>query len=156
MAIQIFQNLPTEFFIFLMAMLPLTELRLAIPVGIALGISPQNAFLLATFGNIIPLIFLTWLLPKFFKNLKKIPLLEKYLAKTTAKSKTLQFKGYLGLLLFVGIPLPGTGVWTACIIAEIIQLPKTPAILAILGGITTSAFIITLSTIGVVSFCHFF
>lgn len=152
----LWQNMPTEFLIFLMALLPLTELRLAIPVGIALGCSPQNAFLYAVLGNVAPLLLLSWLLPKVFTKLKKSRLLAGFWAKTLRKSKNLQLKGCLGLLLFVGIPLPGTGVWSACIIAEILQLPKIPAILGILGGITISALIITLSTLGVVNIYHFF
>ncbi len=128
------------------AMLPLIELRGAIPIAINVyKMQPGLALLLGIVGSLLPAIpilyFLKWLEP----YLKKVPELAKLMdnvyTRTRKKGKLVQDYEVLGLILFIGIPLPGTGVWTGMLAAYIFDLPKKLSLLAALFGTTLAGTI---------------
>ena len=110
--------LPAEWLIFFISILPIIELRGAIPVGIAMGLPAWETFLIAIAGNGIVALVLLLALPKFFEFFCRFPrlrpVLDRIVSKARNKGQGMNAKGMVGLLLFVAVPLPGTGVWTGC------------------------------------------
>lgn len=138
---------------FFMAMLPIVELRGAIPVGTALGLSVRYSFFLAVLGNLIPVPFiivfvrrvLTWLQTKS-EWLDK--LINKKLEKTMQQSSIIYKWELLGLAIFVAIPLPGTGAWTGALLAALLDLRLKNAFPAIAVGVLIAGIIISIITYG--------
>lgn len=147
--------LSTEFKVMFTAALPVIEVRGAIPVGIALGMTPIHATILAFLGSMIPVPFILFTIRPIFNHLKKTRTFKKLVNKLTKssldKSGNVQKYGYLGLFIFVAIPLPGTGVWSGSLIASLLDMRfkyTFPTIL--LGNIIASITIMGLS-FGIVS-----
>lgn len=135
------------------AMLPIVELRGAIPVGvIELGLPTVPTYIAAIIGNIIPVPFLILFSKRvltFLSHRKKIgPFFQRILSR--ANEKALKFGKYelLALFLFVAIPLPGTGAWTGSLIAAILQLRLIPSFLVILAGVCAAGIIMSLASAG--------
>lgn len=131
--------------------LPLIELRGAIPVGIALGMSPLHATLLSLVGSMIPVPFILFTIRPIFNYLKETKTFNKLVHKLTHKSMSksgrIQKYGVLGLILFVGVPLPGTGVWSGSLAASLLDMRFKYAFPAILiGNIIAAILIMTLSS----------
>lgn len=138
-----------ELTVVLTATLPIIELKGAIPVGISLGLSPLHAFILSFFGSMLPVPFILFLIRPVFTYLKKTRLF-KYVnsleIKSLKKSDMIQKYRYLGLFIFVAIPLPGTGVWTGSLIASLLDMRFKwvfPAIL--IGNLIAGILIMGLS-----------
>lgn len=145
-----------EIQVFLIASLPIIELRGAIPIGISLGMSPLHAALVCLAGSMLPVPFLLFFLKPFFKKLRCFPIVKKFedwlVNRTERKAKNIKKYSTLGLVLFVAVPLPSTGVWTGSIAAALFNLRIKSAFIAILVGNTIAAFIVTfLSHIAVVN-----
>jgi len=91
-------------------------------------------------------------LEKIFNFLKKIKIFNKIITKienkTLSKKDKLDKYGYLGLLLFVGIPLPGTGAWTGCFLASLLNLDKKKSALAAMGGVLMAGIIMMIISFG--------
>jgi len=143
--------------IFLISTLPIVELRGAIPIGIIeYGIPFQIVFLVAIFGNILPVFFIIWFMEKFvrtrYDNGLKLPkLLHLKLLNTEKKAKNrIEKIGEIALIPFVAIPLPLTGAWTAILVAFIFKIPYKRAIPLIFIGLIISGIIVTLSTLGLI------
>lgn len=135
-----------EIALLIISMLPLIELKGSIPVGIAMGFKPINAYLYSIIGSTIPAIFiLMWIMP-IFSYMKKKDTLKNIArwAEKKAKKKEGKIKKYeyLGLFLFVAIPLPGTGVWMGSLIASILGLNKKKSLLTIAIGNLIAGLII--------------
>ena len=175
-------------YIFLISLLPIIELRGAIPVGAALGIPFYWNYLAAVVGNMLPVPFILLFIPKILDFLARFkafrPIVEwvrkkaqkhsgkivKNTAETSADAvgaegenageaapKKKRFDGvFLGLLLFVMIPLPGTGAWTGALIASLFDLPKRRSFPAILLGVLGAGVIMCLASYGVVGFLKVF
>lgn len=140
---EVFGWLPKEAFAALISMVPVIELRGGLPYAILSGISPFVAFPLCIVANLIPIPFILWFITPIFNAMKKTklfrPLAEK-LEQRAMKKKDSVEKGYFwGLLLFVGIPLPGTGAWTGALIASVLDIPKKKSIPAIFLGVCLAA-----------------
>ena len=140
------------------AALPIIELRGAIPVGISLGMSPAHATIISFIGSIIPVPFILFTIRPIFNYLKKTKLFKKLVHKLTDKSlnksENIQKYGAWGLLIFVAIPLPGTGVWSGSLAAALLNMRFKWAFPAILvGNIIAAGIIMGLSNgvIGVFS-----
>jgi uncharacterized membrane protein len=133
-----------------MAMAPVLELRAAIPYGIlVLDLNPWGVFLIGGIGSFIPAPFIIFLLPKFVDLLFKHSRwmhdhFEKHLKKLHKKhSKNIDAWGSLALILFTAIPFPGTGVWTASMIAFLFKLKAKYTLPAILIGTFVAGVIMT-------------
>ena len=142
---------------FLVGMVPIIELRGAIPIGVGMGLSYFESFICSFIGNIVPIYFIVkyirplfdffgrwkpfriiidWASAKATKNIENNPRLQNFTA--------------LGLFLFVAIPLPGTGAWVGSLIANFLNLPPKKAIPPIVIGVLTAGIIVL--TITAISF----
>lgn len=137
----------------LVAMLPVVELRGAIPYGIVAGLAPWPTFLAAVIGNMIPVPFILLLIRKIFGWLRtfswwkeKIDSLERH---AHLKGRLVQKYRTLGLLILVAIPLPGTGAWTGALVASILDIRLKTAVLTIFAGVIIAGIITMLVTFGV-------
>lgn len=149
---EVFGWLPKEAFAALISMVPVIELRGGLPYAILSGISPYVAFPLCIAANLLPIPFILWFITPIFNWMKTTrlfrPIAEKLEKKAMNKSDKLE-KGYFwGLLLFVGIPLPGTGAWTGALLATLLNVPKKKSIPAIALGVCLAAVLM-----GVLSLC---
>jgi len=139
-------------YVLIISMLPIIELRGAIPVAFALGLPPVQSFLVAIVGNLLPIPFILLLIKKVCEwmktkeKLNKIPL---YLEKKVAQNKEKVTKyGKWGLYIFVAIPLPGTGAWTGALIASFLNFKFKDSIIAIIAGVLTAGLIMAIFSYG--------
>jgi uncharacterized membrane protein len=140
----------------LIAMAPISELRGAIPFGVASGISPGLVYLWSVIGNFIPVLPLLFFL-KYGSEfaMRKIPTIAKILnwvfARTRRKhGEKFETFGFWALLIFVAVPLPLTGAWTGAVIAYLVGMPFKKAVFAILEGIVISGAIVLALTLGII------
>ncbi len=143
---QLLNFLSIELTVMLTAALPIIELRGAIPVGMSLGMSPAHATIISFIGSMIPVPFILFTIRPIFNYLKKTKLFKKLVHKLTDKSLNksgnIQKYGAWGLLVFVAIPLPGTGVWSGSLAAALLDMRFKWAFPAILVGNIIAAVII--------------
>lgn len=146
--------LSVEFTVMLTAALPIIELRGAIPVGISLGLSPIHATFLSFIGSMIPAPILLFSIRPIFNYLKKTKafrnMIDKLTSRSLQKSDKIQKYGFWGLILFVAIPLPGTGVWSGTLAAALLDMRFKRAFPAILIGNAIAAIAIMTLSHGVV------
>jgi len=140
---------------FLLAMLPLTELRGSIPYAIGyLRMGWQEALILSILGNFVPVIPLLFFLERFTERLMKYPRLNRFMTwvfnRTRSKSSSIEKFEAIGLSLFVGIPLPFTGAWSGCVAAYLFRIPMRHSIPAIICGILIAGVLVTLACVGVI------
>lgn len=140
--------------IFILSMVPVIELRGAIPLGFAYGLPMGLNFAVCVLGNILPVPILILFARKvlyFFAKLPKIGhLFQKIIDIGNSKIDRLGKYELLGLFLFVAIPAPGTGAWTGALIATLLQLKLSKAFVAISLGVITAGAIMVLLTYGVI------
>ena len=140
---------------FFISMVPVVELRAGLPYGIALGLEYPLALLAAVVGNILPVPFIIIFVERVFAWIRKhMPALDGFVTrlenKAHLKSEGVQKYGPIALMLFVGIPLPGTGAWTGSLIAALLDLNPRKAIPFIVLGVFLAAAIMTALTYGVI------
>ena len=140
---KVFGWLPKEWFVALVSMVPVIELRGGLPVAYAMGMSIWLALPLCIIANLLPVPFILWLITPIFNALKKTklfrPMVEKMENRAMNKKDSIEKSYFWGLLLFVGIPLPGTGAWTGALIASLLDIPKKKSIPAIALGVCMAA-----------------
>ena len=140
--------------IMLLAMLPLTELRGAIPIGIAMDLNPIAVYIASVIGSTIvsiPLILTFRHILNFFRNIDIfLPLVKKVDSKIETGMKRLKSISILGIILFVGIPLPTTGTWTAAAIASILKMRIKTSLLGVLIGNMMSGIIVSLISLHII------
>ena len=145
--------LPVTWQVFLMSMIPVTELRVSIPIGILLDMSPFAAFFWGVLGNLMPVIPVLTVLPFCYRWACKISFLEKFLpgfvVRCRKQGHQVEKYGALGLLFFVAVPLPGTGVWTGCFVAFLMGINFYYAVAAIFVGTILAGITVTLASVGV-------
>ena len=121
------------------AMVPVLELRGAIPFGLALGLAPGTAYLLSVIGNLIPVPFVMLLVRSVFQWLRRWHWWDRKITwlETRAHLKGRVVKKYRlpGLILLVAIPLPGTGAWTGALVATLLDIRLRVALPCILVGV---------------------
>lgn len=146
---QIHSFVPNELIIALLAALPVVELRAAIPIAVGVfHFSALRAYFFSVVGNLIPLGFLFFLLPKVLVTLSTISpkihqIFERYFFRLSEKhAEALDKYGALFLLVFVAIPHPGGGVWAASLLAILFRLHPRFAVPAIMGGVLVSGLIV--------------
>jgi len=153
---QILGGLGAEPAVLIMSMLPVIELRGAIPAGIALGLSPLHSAILGFVGSTIPVPFILFGIRPVFSYLRKTKLFKGLVDRLTNRSLNnhghkVQKYGSLGLVILVAIPLPGTGVWSGSLIAALLDVRLKWAFPAILIGNLIAAVLIMLLSNGVVT-----
>ena len=140
----------------LVSMVPVIELRGGIPFGVAAGLPVWAAFLAAILGNLIPAPFIIVYIRRIFQWLRlRLPrlnsLVDKLEKKAHLKGQKVSKYKYLGLAIFVAIPLPGTGAWTGALAAAFLDMPLRKAIPSIVAGVLTAGVVISIVTFGVSS-----
>ena len=132
---------------------PIVELRLAIPLAIAFEVNPVEAFFLAVFGNmipVIPVILLGRQILLLLKRLKPFKKLAEWVEKRTlSKKDKIEKYSMLGLCLLVALPLPGTGAWTGALLAALMDIRIKHAFPTIFLGVIIAGVIVTLISCGV-------
>lgn len=140
-----------EFGIFIISMIPIIELRGAIPAGIALGINPAIVYPICVIANMLPIPFILAFIRPIFNWLKKwkaFSFIKKIEDRALNKSEKIQKRSFLGLMIFVAIPFPGTGGWTGALIAALLNMRMKKALPAIFFGILISgALVLTVTLI---------
>ena len=141
-----------EVVVFIISMIPILELRGGLIVSQLLQIPITTAIPLCIIGNIIPIPFILLFIKQIFKWMKKIKifrgLIEKLESRAMSKSDNIKKYEFWGLVLFVGIPLPGTGAWTGSLIAALLDVDFKKAILAELLGIAIATVIMSFLSYG--------
>ena len=143
--------------IFLISMVPIIELRGPIPIGLGMGLPVLPTYLLCVLGNMIPVPFIYLFARKFliwgYHKPLIGPICRFCINKGEKGGRALEAKAGKGmtvaLLLFVGIPLPGTGAWTGALIAAVLNMRLKRAVPVIFLGVVIAGCIITLLTHGV-------
>lgn len=148
------QFISPEGAVFIISMIPIQELRGGLLAASLLKISAAKAIPLCVIGNIIPIPFILLFIRKIFKVMKKTKLFHGLIVRleNRAMRKSDQVKKYefWGLMLFVGIPLPGTGAWTGALVASLLEVDIKKSSLAILSGIVLATIIMYIVSYGVV------
>ncbi len=140
----------------LVSMIPVVELRGGIPAGVAAGLPVWAACLAAIIGNLIPIPFIIVYIRRIFKWIRRrMPRLNSMVDKLEKKA---HLKGgrvskyeYLGLAIFVAIPLPGTGAWTGALAAAFLDMPLRRALPSVIAGVLVAGMVVSILTFGVTS-----
>ncbi len=137
----------------LMAMVPVIELRGAIPFGVAAGISVKQALVCAIIGNLIPIPFILLFLRRVFVWMRKIStgfenLVEKLELRAKRKKGIVDKYEIIGLIILVAIPLPGTGAWTGALVATVLDIRMRRALPAITIGVVIAGIVVSVVTYG--------
>lgn len=144
-----FTSLPhgKELIVFLISLMPILELRGGLIAAALLGLNVVPAFIICLIGNLLPLPFILWFITPIFNWMKKKSkklnkFVNKIENKALSKKDKIEKAEFWGLLFFVGIPLPGTGGWTGCLIASLINMDKKKAIVAATCGVVLAGLIV--------------
>lgn len=140
----------TTFFI---SMVPVIELRVAIPWATGMGLSPWVAIPVAIVGNLIPIPFIIIFIKRIFAWMRKVsPKLNKVVDKMEAKAEKNKAKvlryAFWGLALFVAIPLPGTGAWTGALVAAMLDMPLKKAFPSVVLGVLCAGVVVAFVSYG--------
>ncbi len=141
-------GIPDWLVVFIISVCPILECRLGMFTAIVLlEMNPFVGFIISFLGNILPIPFILLLINWIFKVLKKVPGINKAIFwlenKTMQKRDKIDKYGIWGLLIFVAIPLPGTGGWTGALLASLLELDKKKSFLIISLGVFIAGLIIT-------------
>ena len=140
-----------QLIVFIISLMPILELRGGLIAAALLGLKPVESYIITIIGNIIPVPFILWFINKvldFMRNSKskKLNGVAKWLDKKVEKHKgQIEKYGFLGLILFVGIPLPGTGAWTG----SVLEMDRKKSFFATMIGIIIASIIMMILSFGV-------
>ena len=141
-----------QIIVFIISLMPILELRGGLLAASLLGLDPVSSYIIAVLGNIIPVPFILWFMGrilKWMKNRKKLKKIALWLDKKVEKNKDkIEKVGFWGLVLFVGIPLPGTGAWTGCLVASVLEMDKKKSFLAAMLGVIMASIIMMFLSFG--------
>lgn len=142
-----------ELIIFIISMLPILELRGGLIAASLLKMKIIPSFVICFLGNIIPIPFILWLITPIFNKLKKTKMFSRMVNKienkALSKRDQIEKLQYIGLMLFVGIPLPGTGAWTGCLIAALLGMDKKKAMIYTILGVVMAGIIMLIFSFGI-------
>ncbi len=143
-------------FTVLVSMIPVIELRGGIPFGVGVGLPVWLAYLAAISGNMLPVPFIVVYIRRIFQWMRRhLPRLNHLVTrleqKAHLKGRMVTKYKYLGLAIFVAIPLPGTGAWTGALAAAFLDMPLRKALPSIFAGVLVAGVAISILTFGVAS-----
>ncbi len=145
-------GIPSELIVFIISLCPILELRGGLIAASLLGMDMWRAIPICIVGNILPIPFILLFIEKIFewlKNTRLVKMINKLEEKAEkGAAKIMKYKNF-GLLLFVGIPLPGTGAWTGSLVAALFHFKLKDAVLSILGGIVLATVIMCFISYGI-------
>ncbi len=139
--------------IFIISLMPILELRGGLIAASLLDIEPLWAFIVCMVANILIIPFVLFLIEavlEFLMRFKKLgQLITRFKEKTLKKKSSIEKYGYLGIMLFVAVPLPGSGAWTGCFLAVLLGLDKKKSFLAALLGVFIAGVIMMIFSYGI-------
>lgn len=143
--------------VFFVSMVPIIELRGAIPIGMASGVPIIPLYILSIIGNMLPVPFIYWFARKVLVWGANKRFIGKFfswcLEKGEKAGKSLQDKAgrslFWALMIFVGIPLPGTGAWTGTLAASILKMDFKSSVIAVMLGVVIAGLIMGLASAGI-------
>ena len=141
---------------FIISMLPVVELRLAIPMGVSLGLPVWKAAIISVIGNLLPAPFIIAFIRVVMEWLRgKSKIMQRFVAwlerkGSGPKADRVRKYEFWGLLVLVAIPLPGTGAWTGALISALLDIRLKRALPPIALGVLIAAVIVSLATMGVI------
>ena len=142
-----------ELVVFIISLMPILELRGGLIAAALLDLNPITSYIISIIGNILPVPFILWFINSILEWMRKskhFSKIAKWLDKKVKKNKDkIEKYGFWGLVLFVGIPLPGTGAWTGCLIAVLLGMNKKKAMLASILGVVMAGIIMMILSFGI-------
>lgn len=140
---------------FLISMVPIVELRGGIPIGVSMGVDWKLAVAICMIGNMLPVPFIFFFARRILEWGKDKPVIGKFFTWCLEKGhkggeKLCEKAGrgtFFALMIFVGIPLPGTGAWTGTLAASLLDFDFKKSILSVMCGVILAAIIITVATL---------
>ena len=144
-----------ELLVFIISLMPILELRGGILAAAILKLDPIPSYIISIVGNLLPIPFILLLINKiinWMKNSKHFKKVADWLEQKVQKHKgQIEKYGYLGIVLFVGIPLPGTGAWTGSLIASVLEMDRKKTFFAVLAGVFLASIIMMILSFGIVA-----
>ncbi len=144
-----------ELIVFIISLMPILELRGGLIAASLLHVKPLTGYIVSIIGNIIPVPFILLFINKILEWMRnsKIKWINKVALWLDKKAKKNHDKiekyGYWGLVLFVGIPLPGTGAWTGCLAASVFEMDRKKSFFATMAGILIASIIMMILSYGI-------
>ncbi|MBR0127326.1 MAG: small multi-drug export protein [Firmicutes bacterium] len=137
-------------------MVPVIELRGALPIGVGMGLDPWTALIVSIIGNMVPVPFIIIFIRRILNWMHRFEKFDRLANKLEAKAerqgdKLVKYET-LGLFLLVAVPLPGTGAWTGSLVAALFDLRLKTAIPTIFAGVVAAGLVVFFITYGVVIF----
>lgn len=143
-----------EIIVFVISLMPILELRGGLIAAALLKLNPLTSYIISIIGNLLPIPFILLFITKIFEWLRKFKKFDKLVSKlenkALSKKDKLEKGEFIGLLLFVGIPLPGTGAWTGALLATLVGMSRKKAMLAIFLGVILASIIMMILSFGVI------
>lgn len=141
---------------FFISMVPVIELRGALPIGVGMGLDPWTALIVSIIGNMVPVPFIIIFIRRILNWMHRFEKFDRLANKLEAKAerqgdKLVKYET-LGLFLLVAVPLPGTGAWTGSLVAALFDLRLKTAIPTIFAGVVAAGLVVFFITYGVVIF----
>lgn len=151
------KGIPKEVVVTIMAALPISELRGAIPLGLYYGFPLPKAFLLSVLGNISFIAPVLFLLEPVSRRLRRFKIWARFFdwlfERTRKKADAVQKYEALGLALFVAVPLPVTGAWTGAVAASLFKIRFRYAFISIIAGVIIAGLIVSmLCALGIITY----
>ena len=141
-----------ELLVFIISLMPILELRGGLIAAALLNLNPVVSYIISIIGNILPVPFILWFINSILNWMRKSKHFTKianWLDSKVEKHKSqIEKYGFWGLVLFVGIPLPGTGAWTGCLIASVLNMNRKKSLIAALLGILMASIIMMVLSFG--------
>lgn len=141
-----------EITVFIISLMPILELRGGLIAASLLHLNPVVSYIICIVGNILPVPFILWFMSSLLKKMRESKRFHKIAnwldKKVENKKDQIERLGFWGLVLFVGIPLPGTGAWTGCLIASVLEMDRKKAFIATLIGIFMASIIMMILSFG--------
>lgn len=145
-----------EILVFIISVLPILELRGGLLAASLLEVDPLVAYIISIIGNILPVPFILFFIKRIIDWLRKSKVnffkkIAKLLDEKVEKNKEkIEKYGYLGLILFVGVPLPGTGAWTGCLLAAVLDMDRKKSFACVVCGVLMASIIMMVLSYGIV------
>ncbi len=156
----LFDTLGKELCVFICSMIPIIELRGAVPLGAGFGMGAIETYIFSVIGNLIPVPFILLFIRVVLDFMKKVKGLNKIAfwveSKADKNKGQIEKYAYVGLFLFVAIPIPGTGAWTGSLIAALMRMKFWKSFLWIAFGIMAAGIIMSVISYGIAGAIGFF
>jgi uncharacterized membrane protein len=146
-----------QLIVFIISLMPVLELRGGLIAAALLKMDPVQSYIISIIGNVIPVPFILLFFDSILKWMRRCDIsvfraFTRWVDKRVEKNRgQIEKYGFWGLALFVGIPLPGTGAWTGCMIASVLHMDRRQAFKSVMIGILIASVIMMLVSFGVIS-----